>query len=274
MDKTNILCLLATRGMDVPVMVAEHTDPNLYPIGQIWSGLRRWTYRWADRIMVLNKQATDYFPSALRRRTHVMPNPVTVNPGDASGEDKADRRIVISVGRFTEEKGFDVLLTAFAKAVNDFPDWDLVIAGDGPLRGRLEALRDKLGVGRRVRFVGVVDDPHRLMRQADLYVSASRIEGFPMALCEAMACGLPLISTYYHSGVEDIIEDEVNGLLVPVDDAERLAQAMVRLMGDEEARGRLAVEAVGVGERFGVEKVMQRWNTLLDEVSSQRATAC
>jgi glycosyltransferase involved in cell wall biosynthesis len=262
LDQVNVTTLLATRGLGVPVVVCEHTDPNQYHIGAVWTLLRRLTYRWADAVVVLNRHARDYFPDSLRDRIRIIPNPVQVQPGAAPPN---ARRRVYAMGRFTAEKRFDLLVRAFARLRDSHADWDLVIFGDGPLRGEIASLAESLGLGARVTLPGVVAEPHPLLRSGDLYVSASRIEGFPCALTEAMACGLPVISTYYHSGVEDIITDGENGVIVPPDDEAALAGAMRNLMDDAGRRHRLGARARDIVQRYGTDAVMALWDSTLTD---------
>jgi glycosyltransferase involved in cell wall biosynthesis len=174
-----------------------------------------------------------------------------------------DSHLVVSVGRMTAEKGHDLLLRAFARLVDRYPAWRLVIAGDGPLRSALEALCDRLALRDRVEFVGLVTNVQAIFASAELFVLPSRREVFPMALCEAMASGVPPVATEYRPGVREIVRDGVDGLVVPVEDVPALTEAMARLMGDAAERRRLGARAVEIAQRYGVPRVMTMWEDLL-----------
>lgn len=267
MDKTNVVTLLATRGLGVPVIVSEHTDPSLKSIGSIWQQLRRWTYPFADRIVVLSKTALDYFPRILRSRACIIPNPVSQPQMNTPSDRQLLKPSLVAMGRFIQEKGFDLLLQAFARVKDKHRGWTLTILGEGQLRAELEAMRDTLGLNDRVFLPGTVKHPQEVLMQGDLFVMSSRREGFPMALCEAMACGLPAICTACSDGPTSIVRNEIDGLLIPTEDVDALAEALDRLMADEAERRRLANSAQSVTDRFGVEKVMSMWDEALEERS-------
>jgi glycosyltransferase involved in cell wall biosynthesis len=172
---------------------------------------------------------------------------------------------VVSFGRLGPQKGFDVLLRAFAAVSPAHPDWELAIFGAGPDLESLRALAGDLGLQGRIRFPGRVKDPHAVMRCAGLYVLSSRFEGFPNALCEAMACGMPVIATDCPTGPREIITDGVDGLLVPNEDAAAMASAMDRLMGDEALRKELGSRASLIAARFSLDAVMSQWEAVLRE---------
>ena len=143
--------------------------------------------------------------------------------------------VIAALGRLHRNKAFDTLIRAFA----GLKDGTLWLGGDGPDRQALAALADELGVAERVSFLGWQDDPQAVIRGTDLFVCPSRHEPFGNVIAEAMACGKPVISTASHGGRE-LIEDGVNGVLVPVDDADSLAGAMRQLAGDPALAARLA----------------------------------
>jgi glycosyltransferase involved in cell wall biosynthesis len=159
---------------------------------------------------------------------------------------------------------------AFAQLKERHPNWNLTILGEGPLRQVLESLRDQLGLTSRVFLLGYVRDTYYYLKKADLFVMCSRFEGFPNALCEAMACGIPVISTDCPSGPREIIRSGENGLLVQPEDVNALALAMDSLMSDEKERKRLGSRAVEVIERFSLEKIMRMWEEVLDASSGHK----
>lgn len=174
-------------------------------------------------------------------------------------------RRVVAVGRLVAQKGFDLLLQAFARLQGRYPDWSLVIVGEGPLRAELEGLVERLGLSGRVFLPGLVQAVPALLKRCDLFVLASRYEGFPNALGEAMAAGLPVIAADCPTGPRELVRHGVDGLLVPPEDPATLAEAMDRLMGDGEERRRLAGRAVEVTARFSEEKVLALWDQVLAE---------
>jgi glycosyltransferase involved in cell wall biosynthesis len=274
MAETNVLVLLASRGLEPSVIVSERVDPSRHSIGTVWSWLRRWLYHRADRVVVQSEQVRDWFSASVGRdQLTIIPNPVNVTHEfdvgralvDVTGH-QPNQPTVIGMGRLTNQKGFDLLLQAFAAAVRELPEWQLILLGDGEERAALEGLAERLGLKGKVFLPGCVQNPQALLRQADLFVLSSRYEGFPNVLLEAMACALPAISFDCRSGPGEIIRDGVDGLLVPAEDVAALASTMTRLMGDPEQRARLAAQAVRVTDRFGMERVMALWDEVIKAV--------
>ena len=267
-DRVNVLTLLATIGLSVPVVVSERTEPAAYPLGWMWEWLRARTYPTAAALVAQTAAALRYFPPARGRIDRVIPNPVAAVPRRAprAGASRA-RPLVLGMGRLGPEKGFDHLLAAFARVAARFPEWDLEIWGEGPERPALERQCADLGLGPRARLPGLTPKPKELMGSADLFVLSSRFEGFPNVLCEAMASGLPVVSYDCPSGPRAIIRHEVDGLLVgPEGGVEALSVALARLMGDPAERQRLSARGPDVADRFGLEGIMGLWDSLLADV--------
>lgn len=265
-DETNILTLLATLGTSVPVIVSERVDARYHSIGLVRHGLRYALYRRAEGLVVQSHAVRDWARKLVGPEgVHVIPNPVEapVNGVDRAVKEQAIGPIAVSIGRLTHQKGFDLLLRAFAKCANKHAVWSLVILGEGDERASLEALVAELGLKDRVTLPGRMRNSTRILQGADLFVMSSRYEGFPNALLEAMAAGLPVISTDCPSGPREIIRDGVDGVLVAPHDINALASAMDRLMEDREERERFGARAVDVIDRFGVERVMGMWDDLL-----------
>ena len=269
LDTTNVLTLVATRATRLPVIVEEHTDPNLSNLQQPWKWLRAALYPRATRVIVLSESSKRYFSTRIRRITEIIPNPVRVDPMSGPVV-KSERPHVVSMGRFGPEKGFDQLIDAFALIADRCPCWDLVIWGEGNLRAELTAQIDRLGLTGRVRLPGNTVTPHDELRKAQIYALPSRREGFPMALAEGMACGLAAVAFDLPSGPKAIIRAGVDGLLVPMGDIPALADALASLIMDERLRSEMSAKAPDVLERYGVAQVMAIWDDLLVEVATRR----
>ncbi len=171
--------------------------------------------------------------------------------------------LMLNVGRLRRQKGQSVLLDALPAVVRQFPDVQMLIAGDGVLRGELEAQAAALHVSQNVRFLGRRQDVAALMSLADLFVFPSRFEGMPNALLEVMSHGLPVIATAVQ-GVDEIIRDGENGLLVPLEDSAALATAILRMLSEPAERQRLGRAARQTVEgAYTVERMCRQYEQLL-----------
>ncbi len=264
-DRVNVLTLLATVGTRKRVIVSERIDPRRHRIGHAWTVLRRLTYRRADKLVVQTAELRRWASLMVgKRRVCVIENSVRVM--DAVPWEVADQgssRTVLSVGRLERQKGFDILLRAFAQVAPHFANWDLVILGEGSQRDVLGKLARLLAIDDRLSMPGITSDIDRVMAESNLFVLPSRYEGFPNALLEAMSLGMAVIGSTA-SGISQIIRHDLDGLLVPVDDVVALASAMSSLMADSGERARLGQAARTVRERFHIDGVMAKWDALID----------
>lgn len=260
--RTNVMTILALGRSQVPVVVVEHNDPGMNPAGRIWETLRRRTYPRARKLVGVSQGVDDQFGWLPESKRTVIHNPIEMTSPRSDFEPDTGRFWLSSMGRLTEQKGFDLLLEAFAKVAGKHPQWFLRIIGDGPLRGELENLAETLGISGRVTFAGLLQDPISSLATSQLFVMASRFEGFPYAALEALASALPVIYTNCPSGPREIIRNGVDGLLVPNGDVTALAEAMDRLMSDDKERRAMAARAPEVFERFGIERIISEWEAL------------
>jgi len=262
MAATNILTIIACLGLDVRVVATEHAPPFHWPNWSIWNRLRLFFYPRASVVVLQSEMALDYYPENVRRKTAVLPNPIHIE-ADAGVVDLPAGKIVIAMGRLSEEKRFDLLLRAFSQVADSNPEWSLVILGEGGLRSGLEKLRAALGLDGKVYFPGFQPNPHTWLRKSDLFVLSSQFEGFGNVLAEALMCGLPVVSTDCPNGPREIVRDGVDGFLVENGSETGLAQSITRLMIDQELRAAFCSSAPEAAERFGVEVVMSQWEHLL-----------
>jgi glycosyltransferase involved in cell wall biosynthesis len=270
MDRPNILTLIATRFLKVPVIISERTNPSVHKIGPVLSGLRALLYPLAQATVCQTSAAAAWFQSKMRIKTSLIPNPL-VQPLKATHDVATAREdgphILLAVGRLHAYKGFDLLLRAFALVFEKHPQWVLRIVGDGPQRLELQRMATALGLAERVQFIGSVNDPGSEFREADLFVLSSRFEGFPNALCEAMAAGLPVVSFDCPWGPSEIIHNGLDGILVPPADVNALGAVLSRLMADPAERARLAERAPEIMARLDLSKILLLWEALFRELA-------
>lgn len=266
-DKMNVLSLLAGWGLDFPIYVSERSDPRHKPIGRVWAQLRRLLYPRARGVIVLTSRIKQWMTGFVPAdRIHVIPNPVP-KPAIASTHPPAWLPLpcVVSVGRLAPEKRFDLLIRAFAAC--DRPDWSLVIMGEGPERDFLEKLTRELGVSDKVILPGITAHPEHALQHASIYVLSSSREGFPNAMAEAMATGLPVVTVDYPAGPGDIVRHGIDGFIVPPDDIPAISGALITLMDHPQLRKAMGERAKSVTERFNSRIVMEHWNGLLKRLN-------
>ncbi len=182
---------------------------------------------------------------------------------------KHTAKTVIAAGRLVTQKGFDLLIPAFERVVAVHPDWKLRIYGTGPKKDELRALIEDYQVGKSVSLMGRTEHFDDRLAKASMFVLSSRFEGLPMVLIEAMSHALPVVSFDCPTGPADVITNGVDGVLVPPEDVDALAQAMIDLIGDKERRERLGAAAVQSVRAFAPEAVMPLWESLYRELSDQ-----
>jgi len=264
---TNCETIVALTGTGIPLIVSERNNPTAQRLPIIWRFMRVVLYpRTAAVVMQTDSAAAWARKIADGARVHTIPN--FVEPPSGQGENifpgiPQTGHLITAAGRLTHQKGFDLLIEAFSRIGKDKADWSLVILGEGEDRGLLQNLISRLSLHDRVFLPGRVQSLEPVLRKSDIFVLSSRYEGFPNVLLEAMAMGLPVLSTDCPYGPGDIIRQGYDGILVPNQDIQALANALGALMENEEERGRLASRSGSVLIRFGKDAVMRRWDQLI-----------
>jgi glycosyltransferase involved in cell wall biosynthesis len=236
--------------------LAAHGRPLRRAIGRGYSQL--------GAVVVLTEHDADAYRELLPGGARLVCIPNAVRP-DLGPPATGQGTTVLASGRLTRQKGLDLLLDAFARVAPRYPDWQLVICGEGHWRARLERQVAELGLRDVVDLPGAVDLP-RWMDDAAVFVLSSRFEGFPLVLIEAMAKGLPVVSFDCPTGPGEIVENHRNGVLVPAGDVPALADALGALMADPALRARLGAAAAQDARRFTPDGIGARWEGLLDDL--------
>lgn len=270
MHTANVILAFAARGLPgLRTIGSEHNYPPKAPMGVIWETMRRHAYGRLTAVVALTQECADWLAShSYARRILVIPNPVAWPL--SSNEPRvppaafcpAGRRVLLGVGRLSEEKNFTALIDVFSRLVPRHADWDLVILGEGPERGALTAQVRAAGLEGRIFMPGSVGNMGDWYQRASVYAMSSHFEGFPNTLVEAMAYGLPAVSVDCDTGPRDIIRHDVDGFLVPPGDSDGMESALGKLMVDEQLRTALGLRAKEARERFSMTKVSCMWEDL------------
>ena len=217
-----------------------------------------------DRFVVLTEE--DKASWTELDNVEVIPDPLAFDIDKAS---PLTNKRVIAVGRYVYQKGFDLLLQAWAKVEKRHNDWELAIYGMGD-RTPYEQIIEKMHIDRnRCHLNGPTDDIKQEYLNSSLFVFSSRFEGFGMVLIEAMACGLPVISFDCPCGPKDIVRYQEDGLLVPSGDVAELSDAIHQLLSDDALRHEMAKKAIVNVRRFQLPEIAERWKNLYDTTSNK-----
>jgi len=256
----NVLTLLAALGQGLRVVVSERVHPAVdATVSMPFRLMRSLTYRFADVVVAQTSSGAEWIRSRLRAQAAVIPNVLRELPAVTGTREN----LLVAVGRLARQKGFDLLLRAFSSIERKFPQWRLVILGEGPEHAVLVATRDSLGLTERVTFPGYTNEIEGWLGRAAIVVQPSRFEGFPNAVLEAMGMGAAVISSDCLSGPSELIRDGENGRLVAVEDVPALARCMTELMSNAELRERLGAAALEVRTIYSEQHVMRRWWSVL-----------
>jgi GalNAc-alpha-(1->4)-GalNAc-alpha-(1->3)-diNAcBac-PP-undecaprenol alpha-1,4-N-acetyl-D-galactosaminyltransferase len=255
-DQTNIRVANALRGSGIALFVWEQIDARPIPSGE-WEEARREAYATAVAgVIALTEEDARYFGAG----THVVFNPV------ARSRDSARPRLplIAGAGRLEEQKGFDILLAAFARVATAHAGWNVVILGEGREREALTKRARDLVIGDRVSMPGFLPDPVDVYASAAIFAMPSRREGFPNALLEGMAHGAAPVVSDCAPGMYEIVRDGIDGLVVPSRVVTPFADALDRLMTNDEERRRFGERAADVVTRFSVEEAVARLDRIFE----------
>lgn len=278
-DQMNISTLQAARGLRLPVWIAERSDPSRQQLSPMWEWWRRRTYPSCTGCIAQTSDIAQHLSQWIPPgRIQVIPNavepvadrprtqlPVASPPLSSSDVSTSGdlRKILLSVGRLSPEKGIDQLLLAWQLAQPKMPSWELWIVGDGSQRVNLEAQAAELS---GVHFAGWLAEPAEFYRAAEMFVLPSRYEGFPNALLEAMSHGLPCVSTLCSQAIAELSRAGQALHVVPTSArgaAEQLASGLVELSANPQRRQQLGAAARRVSLEYSWDRIGPLWDRLL-----------
>ena len=270
-DVASVHMLVAAPLSRTPLILSEHSNPARSKLSRVQRAIRKRAYRRASAVVVLTRETLSIFHAlgvALPHIRRVIHNPLAtdlVPTDDVTRLERAD--VVLFVGRLAPEKQVDHLLDIFHAA--DLKGWQLQIVGDGPERPRLEEYaRRRFSDPERVVFLGARSALAPLYRRARILALTSRHEGLPTVLLEAMANGCVCVSYDCQTGPSELIQDSVDGILVPPQDRERFVEALVTLATDRERYLELQRAAAARYQSSGLDQAVAAWCELIDVVGA------
>lgn len=258
MPKTAILLSVATIGLNIPLILSERNDPVRFPSSKFVRLLRGICYRRCSGVVFQTNEAKSFFSAAVQKKSEVICNPITSNLPDRF-EGVREKKIV-NFCRLHEQKNLDLLIDAFSESLKTFPEYVLYIYGEGPERNRLSKKITAMNLTDKVFMPGYSDDIYNEIVKAAVFVSSSDYEGISNSMLEAIAIGVPTVCTDCPAGgAREVIQDGVNGLLVPTKDVTAMANAIVRILADSDFAQALSQEGYRLREVISADTIAAQW---------------
>lgn len=255
-----LMALLARPFSGYRLIHSERDNP--FARNTIPSRLKSWLYRYADKVVFQTEGAKSYFDAKTQKKSVIIPNPIAIPSLSWKGGIK---KTIVSVGRLDIHfKRQDLLLEAFAEIAGDFPDYKVVFYGDGKDRQLLEKMADSLGIKDRVVFYGKVFNVTERLAEDGIFVMTSDSEGMPNALMEAMALGMPVISTDCEpGGARALIDSGVNGFVISRGSKEELIAKLRDLLNDSQLCIKIGAKARDKMRLYAPEQIAKMWLNIL-----------
>ncbi|MGZ8941566.1 MAG: glycosyltransferase family 4 protein [Methylobacter sp.] len=270
MQQVNVAAIFASAFLRIPVIICERNDPSSEPRSKFWEFACQLTYPYADILTVQTEAVAEkvmqIYPRL--RKIHSLPNPLpdgtlAIAKSGLSGR----RKTLLSLGRLSTQKQVNIIINAFSEVAPHFEEWDLHVYGDGSLKVEIEKQICDLGLHRRVFLKGLTTEPWQVMADADAFVMASKHEGFPNALLEAMAVGLPCVTFDCPSGPREITDNGKYAMLVKLNDQIGLVTALKKIMSNEIFSIELGNQARKyILGRYRLSAALDKWDQLFREI--------
>ena len=256
--------LLALMGVKIPVISSVRNDPA-------YSNLRKKITRKillprSAHVVVQTQQIKQFFNKNIQKMTTVIYNPVNEKVFELQPIEKENR--IISVGRLYPQKDQKMMIEAFAKVSEKFPQWSLIIFGEGPEREALELLVERLKVKDKVSLPGRSENIIDELNKSKVFCLSSIYEGMSNALVEAICVGLPIVTTKV-SGTEELIQDGENGFTVNIGDTDAMATALTKLLGDEGLQKQFAENNKAQASKFETNAIVNQWEEVILKVKNE-----
>lgn len=254
---------------EVAIIGSERTNPKIKNIKFSTKIMSKICPKLCDGYIFQTERVKKMFSKKIQRKSIVIPNAVS-NPFMNEIKEVQRDKIISTMGRLEEEKGHDILIEAFSTVQKEHPEYKLIIYGEGSKKEELKKLIEELNLKEKVILAGKSKKGIVEVNKSEIFVFTSRFEGMPNALMEAMACGLPCISTDCIAGPSELIENGKNGILVEVDNVEQIAQKINFLIENKEKAKQMGNEARKILETHSTDKIFEKYYNYFSKISKKK----
>ena len=257
----NIFTLLTCLGLKSKIIVSERNYPDT-KLRKKTRIIENVVYRLAHKVVFQTYEAKKLYKNEIQQKSVIISNPINNNlPSVYHG---TREKIIVSVGRLTEQKNFKMLINAFYDLYKNYPIYKLIIYGEGPLRYNLQSQIKDLDLENNVELPGFFTDVNDRIRKASIFVLPSNYEGISNAMLEAMALGIPTICTDCPvGGASMVIQNNVNGILISVNNKDELVRAMLRVIEDENFARKISQNAYKIRKKLSSDSITKKWNDII-----------
>lgn len=268
--KNNMMAILTSLGLKIPVAVSVRGEPTEEYYSKGLRLMARQLFRLADGVTLQTKRSRGFFPKGVQRKATILRNPVHPDFFRERFEGEREKTIV-AVGRIDENKNHAMLIRAFAGIAQNFPDYRLLIYGEGEKQKELQKLTEEMGLKERILLPGNAEHVEEVIYKARVFVLPSNTEGMPNTLIEAMLLGITVIATDCPcGGPAELIEHGKNGLLVPVGDVEKMKESLQRVLENPQEADQLGRNAAQIKNLYRAEAVYGNWKIYLESIMRKR----
>ncbi len=258
--RINLITMIAARGTGIPVLISERNDPAKDRRSKLERWLCKRFYARADKVVFQTRYQAKYYEKWCKNNSVIIGNPISA----LAYEKNHDKNDIICVGKLMDQKNHPMMIKAFRQISDEFPQTQVYIYGEGNKRTELEELIRSEGMVNRIHLPGNSNSIFDIMHDNKFFVMCSNYEGLSNALLEAMISGMVCVTTNW-SGVEDIIQDGVNGYLVPIGDVEALTEKLkMVLRADNENIRKHSIET---GKLYSGNVILRKWCQTIDEIA-------
>lgn len=258
--------VLATLFTKTKSVGTERSNPYRYKASKINTFLRKLFYYFTDGYVFQTRRAAEFFGGKKSDRDIIIPNAIFNETVYSLSPPAERKKIICATGRLIKLKRFDMLIDSFASIADQIPEYTLFIFGEGEEKDALQGQIDSLGLDKRIILAGTDPQAVKFVNHASVFVLSSDFEGMPNALLEALAMGVPCVSTRCEMGPDELIEDGESGILIDVGNGEQLSQAMLRIIKDPEFSRKLSENGRKLLKTHSIESISRQWLDYLNRI--------